>query len=625
MATLGGVESIPGLDSLWRLSTGDPRVLIAILDGPVDLDHPTFAGARIASVGARDQEGLDGAATRHGTLVASLILGRSNPSSPVVGVAPGCGGLVVPIFHDSPGVTAPPRARQIDLAHAISLAVERGAWIINVSAGEPSPSESAHPLLVRAVENATRRGVLIVAAVGNDGCDCLEAPAALAGVLAVGAMDDLGRPLESSNHGLGYRSSGILALGSGLWGALAGGGKAIVAGSSYATAVVSGVAGLLASAALVHGVRLQGAQLRGILLDSALECRDHFSAPERCLIGRLDLPRALMVMNHRELSMSDKSLSAPGQRFEGDSDRVGTLGDGHSAGVAPSGGVVAQSRGGDASAARGCGCASCQAKDADRGSLVFALGQVGSDLVSEARRDSITQHMDGPAPNPYDPGQMLAYLANNPWESASITWTLNFDQMPLYAIAPAGPFAATSYELLRGFLQDQIDKNIERVSIPGGIVGQTRLLNGQVVPTMVPEPRGMSSWTTKALVDEVVKDQADKATSAAYVGMFLDKVYHELRNLGRSAPDRALNYAATNAFHPSNLLEMLRNEPIELDSVEVERSSICRPESDCWDVKISFFHPQRQVPSLRKVLRLTVDVSDVVPVRVGPMRSWSSR
>jgi hypothetical protein len=52
---------------------------------------------------------------------------------------------------------------------------------------------------------------------------------------------------------------------------------------------------------------------------------------------------------------------------------------------------------------------------------------------------------------------------------------------------------------------------------------------------------------------------------------------------------------------------------------------VCRPDSDCWDVKLHFFFPARQVQTVRKVYRFTVDVSDVVPVTVGPVRSWFVR
>ena len=64
---------------------------------------------------------------------------------------------------------------------------------------------------------------------------------------------------------------------------------------------------------------------------------------------------------------------------------------------------------------------------------------------------------------------------------------------------------------------------------------------------------------------------------------------------------------------------------MDLESIEVEHSPVCRPGSDCWDVKLHFFFPARQVQTVRKVYRFTVDVSDVVPVTVGPVRSWFVR
>ncbi|HZW32037.1 MAG TPA: hypothetical protein VFF52_15100, partial [Isosphaeraceae bacterium] len=285
--------------------------------------------------------------------------------------------------------------------------------------------------------------------------------------------------------------------------------------------------------------------------------------------------------------------------------------------------------------AEGCSCASCQAKAAGRSSLVFALGQIGYDLITEARRDSIQQHMKGPNANPLEPSQMLAYLNDQPWEAASILWLLKVDLTPIYGIAPAGPFAGRAYELLREFLDDQVNNRVELVSIPGRLDGHARLLNGQVVPVIVPEPRGMYSWTTAALVQAVVgapppadasaQQHEDHQRKVQGVRGFLQRVYHELRNLGLTAEDRAINYAATNAFEVERVFELARQDAMELDSIDVERSPICRPDSDCWDVKLHFFYPERQVQTVRKVYRFTVDVSDVVPVTVGPMRSWFVR
>src|SRR5262249_5685908 len=182
---------------------------------------------------------------------------------------------------------------------------ERGAQVINVSAGQYAPGESAQPILADAVARCTRRGLLIVAAAGNDGCECPHIPAALPGVLAVGAMDAHGRPLETSNWGRAYQPGGLLAPGTGLLGARAGGGTSVADGTSFAAADVSGAAGLLLSLALRRGRPCDGVRIREILLDSTEKCLDDWISCRRQLAGRLDLARAASRLRTQDLRMSD--------------------------------------------------------------------------------------------------------------------------------------------------------------------------------------------------------------------------------------------------------------------------------------------------------------------------------
>ena len=84
-----------------------------------------------------------------------------------------------------------------------------------------------------------------------------------------------------------------------------------------------------------------------------------------------------------------------------------------------------------------------------------------------------------------------------------------------------------------------------------------------------------------------------------------------------------MNYAATDAFQAHQIFEQCGREALELDAIEVDRSPICRPESDCWDVKLTFFDPLKRMERARHVHRFTVDVSDVVPCTVGEVRHWS--
>jgi subtilisin family serine protease len=89
-----------------------------------------------------------------------------------------------------------------------------------------------------------KRNILVVAAAGNNGCECLHIPAAAASVLSVGAMDANGDPSPISNWGAAYQQRGILAPGEHIPGAVAGGGTAYHSGTSFAASIIAGVVGV---------------------------------------------------------------------------------------------------------------------------------------------------------------------------------------------------------------------------------------------------------------------------------------------------------------------------------------------------------------------------------------------
>ena len=96
------VPGLAGLDLLRSETSGDPRIRIAVLDGPVDVSHPCFSGANLTSLTTLAPGGAkDGPASQHGTHVASIIFGRAG--SAVSGIAPGCSGIIIPVFSDGPG------------------------------------------------------------------------------------------------------------------------------------------------------------------------------------------------------------------------------------------------------------------------------------------------------------------------------------------------------------------------------------------------------------------------------------------------------------------------------------------------------------------------------------------
>ena len=272
--------------------------------------------------------------------------------------------------------------------------------------------------------------------------------------------------------------------------------------------------------------------------------------------------------------------------------------------------------------------------------MVYALGVLGYDFGTEARRDSFKQLMPPsnqlPA-NPYDARRMVDYLTANLAEARSLIWTLNIELTPVYAIEPVGAFAREVYEVLRvmlaGEIQAETDTDyIQRVSIPGLLTSRTvRLFSGQLLPVIEPvNTRGMYGWKTNALVDSALRasaaagmtsDQEDRIRST--LEGFLNRVYYDLRNLGKTSHDRALNFSVTNAFQMAATFGDTLVAGMQLDEISVDKSPFCRMDSDCWDVKLKFFDPENNNRA-KRIFRYTVDVSDLIPVTMGEVRSWTS-
>lgn len=606
------LDLVPGLEALRALARGGEGITIAVIDGPVDLEHPALAGAdiRVAEGATRWPARIGNKMAEHGTMVASIIFGQ--PGSGVEGIAPRARGLVVPVYDIDTG-----KAPQLEIARAIELAIKEGADIINFSGGQYSDTGVADQWLDAAVARCAEAGVLLVAAAGNDGCECLHVPAAASTALAVGAVDAWGTPMDFTNYGSGYTCNGITAPGEDILGAVPGGEFARMSGTSFATPIVTGVAALLASV----NPALRGGHIRDFLLLTASPC--DINTPEVCkklLVGRLNVEGAMAAMSD---STAVSEIAGPEV-----APSCGCGGHPVTTGVAPSVAGVEPSM--------------ADAPDAD--GLVYALGNISYDFGTEARRDSFKQLMppveiDGNVvpPNPYDARQLVAYLGTHAYEGRALIWTLNIELTPIYALEPTGAFGANLYELLTEMLAGEVlaegdPDHIQRVSIPGRLTGRTvRLFSGQHVPVLQLEnPRGAYGWKTNALVEQAsaavssrAGSSADAATVASNLRGFLDKVYYDLRNLGVLSSDRALNFAATNAFQAATVFSEALGTGMQLEDVQTEPSPFARADADAWDVKMKFFDPEN-TRRARKIYRFTVDVSDMMPVTLGEVRSWTS-
>lgn len=691
--------------SLWSISTGDPRVCVAVIDGNVDLKHPCFQGVRLSTLRTNVPStcSTGSASCSHGTFVASVIF-CSHDSGRMKGIAPDCRGVLIPVFADdarNPGQIRP--CSQSDVARAIRAALAARADVINISAGQLVQGNQASPDLIAAVKECDARGVLVVSAAGNDGCDCLHMPAALPSVLVVGSTNARGEPSQFSNFARSYIAHGVAAPGEDIAGATPGdAGYGEKSGTSSAAPVVTGLAALLMSIWLARG---PGGEASGIDASVRRRVRDAIvnsvkpcdladrSLCRRLLSGRIEPHRALQLLLQGELSVKDNTQdqAAPFEAMNGTTDAgvllscAGKSNCSCGCGTSPadespetsddehdpnhqddqispnmnrsmrtnSGGArLTPSRlNGRAPAAESfsprvkpnsisressraiehavqpaCASGTC---GSGGGGLAYTLGELGYDFGTQARYDAINAEMDE-GKFPGNPRDLLEFLQKKGNEHfvASIIWTLNHDLTPIYAIRPEGPYARETYDRLLDFFADQLNEKAHRVSIPGIIDGSVSLQSGQSVPVLLPELRGMYNWTTAELVKAVMSQDGDtKSKAARQEGLenFLERVYYDVRNMGQLPEERALNFAATNAFNLEKVFESAAKRDMQLDEIAVDKSPVCRPDSDCWDVRLVFFNPKDVMGSARLAYRFTVDVSDVVPVLVGPVRTWSVR
>ncbi|MCZ2821769.1 S8 family serine peptidase [Modestobacter sp. VKM Ac-2977] len=166
----------------WAASTGK-GIVIALTDTGFDSDHPDLAGSlwtNPSCTGDADGDGLtgdchgwnfytnsadvdNGVDGSHGASVAGVLAARAGNGIGSAGVAPEA--TIMPLVIGSG------ESVNVDLAaKAIRYAVDHGATIINASWGGQFTG-SALTNLQSAIAHAASKGVLIVAAAGNDALD----------------------------------------------------------------------------------------------------------------------------------------------------------------------------------------------------------------------------------------------------------------------------------------------------------------------------------------------------------------------------------------------------------------------------------------------------------------------
>ena len=229
---------------VWEESTGDADVVIAVVDTGVDPDNRDLRGRVVSGYDFvnldRDPHDDNG----HGTAVATIAAAAGDQFG-IAGVCWRCRVMPVKVLDDEGN------GFLSDAALGIAWAVEHGADIINVSLG----AGGTMPALDDALAAAQRAGVLVVASAGNSGGTGERWPAADPRVVGVAALGRSDGRASYSDHGpwvdvaapgcnpSGWLDDDVIRF----------------CGTSSATPLVSGVAGLLMSARHVPAAKVRSA------------------------------------------------------------------------------------------------------------------------------------------------------------------------------------------------------------------------------------------------------------------------------------------------------------------------------------------------------------------------------
>jgi hypothetical protein len=230
-----------------KITSGDD-VLVAVLDSKIDTRHPDLAGVVWDEVDV-----LGGAAPPHlhGTAMAGAIAAHAK----LVGVAPKVKLLAVRAFT---GEKESAQSTTFNILKGLDWAAAKGARIVNMSFAGP-----ADPMFRNMLSAAHKRGIVLIAAVGNAGANSPPLyPAADRNVIGVTATDADDKLMLQANRG---PQVAVSAPGVDILAPAPGGAYQITSGTSIAAAHVSGVAALL----LARNPKLKPDDVRRVLVRTA--------------------------------------------------------------------------------------------------------------------------------------------------------------------------------------------------------------------------------------------------------------------------------------------------------------------------------------------------------------------
>jgi len=179
-------------EEAWDNITGSSGVKIAIVDSGIDYNHEDISGNYVS--GGYDWVNDDGDPMDdfdHGTHCAGIAAAVINNAKGIAGVAQ------VKVMAEKV-LGSGGSGSSSDVASGITHAADNGADVISMSLGSSSPSSVVGDACNYAYNT---KGVVVVAASGNDGQSQVSYPAAFESVIAVGAINTNDQRCDFSNYG----------------------------------------------------------------------------------------------------------------------------------------------------------------------------------------------------------------------------------------------------------------------------------------------------------------------------------------------------------------------------------------------------------------------------------------
>ena len=238
-------DPYPQLAAFVPVPAGCGRgIRIGMIDGGVNVKHPALAGQKIQYRKFISKGAKPGPAY-HGTAIAAMFIGKL-PKQGLGGLLPAADILAANVQEVSPSSQS--MARVSNILRAIDWLVSEQVHVINFNIAGAN-----NEALRTAVDRAQRKGVIMVASVGNWGQKSGVAfPAAYAPVIGVTSVDKYEKIYARSNRG---RQVDFSAMGVRIWAANSVKGGQYASGTSFATPMISSLSASVIKRGKISGLK----------------------------------------------------------------------------------------------------------------------------------------------------------------------------------------------------------------------------------------------------------------------------------------------------------------------------------------------------------------------------------